>query len=168
MLQRKLYRFQCEQRPIWVFLRDQQRWIEQALVVELEGDLVTLRYDADDDDELHSWEECVRLDSIGAVSTRLAFFSRTDAQVRLRILEGRRTRLEQRLRELEASIERTNERMDVYAERLQRHGIEGAEREVHWLEDLISTERGARQVRREAKQVKKAAKAAARNRREHA
>jgi hypothetical protein len=67
MLQRKLYRFQCEQRPIWVFLRDQQRWIEQALVVELEGDLVTL----------HSWEECVRLDSIGAVSTRLAFFSRS-------------------------------------------------------------------------------------------
>ena len=43
MLQRKLYRFQCEQRPIWVFLRDQQRWIEEALVVELEGDLVTLR-----------------------------------------------------------------------------------------------------------------------------
>jgi hypothetical protein len=77
MLQRKLYRFQCEQRPIWVFLRDQQRWIEQALVVELEGDLVTLRYDADDDDEMHSWEECVRLDSIGAVSTRLAFFSRS-------------------------------------------------------------------------------------------
>ena len=103
-----------------------------------------------------------------AFAARLAFFSRTDAQVRLRILEGRRTRLEQRLRELEASIERTNERMDVYAERLQRHGIEGAEREVHWLEDLISTERGARQVRREAKQVKKAAKAAARNRREHA
>ena len=77
MLQRKLYRFQCEQRPIWAFLRDQQRWIEQALVVELEGDLVTLRYDAEEDDELHSWEECVRLDSIGAVSTRLAFFSRS-------------------------------------------------------------------------------------------
>jgi len=113
------------------------------------------------DDGPEAWED-------EAFAARLAFFSRTDAQVRLRILEGRRTRLEQRLRELEASIERTNERMDVYAERLQRHGIEGAEREVHWLEDLISTERGARQVRREAKQVKKAAKAAARNRREHA
>ena len=45
--------------------------------VVLEGDLVTLRYDAEDDDELHSWEECVRLDSIGAVSTRLAYFSRS-------------------------------------------------------------------------------------------
>jgi hypothetical protein len=80
MLQRKLYRFQCEQRPIWVFLRDQQRWIEEALVVELEGDLVTLRYDAEDDDELHSWEECVRLDSIGAVSTRLSYVSRTPGE----------------------------------------------------------------------------------------
>lgn len=77
MLQRKLDQFCAEQRPVWVFLRDQQRWIEQALVVELEGDLVTLRYDAEEDDELHSWEECVRLDSIGAVSTRLAFFSRS-------------------------------------------------------------------------------------------
>lgn len=79
MLHRKLYRFQCEQRPVWVFLRDQQRWIEQALVVELEGDLVTLRYDAEDDEEHHSWEECVRLDSIGAVSTRLACVSRITA-----------------------------------------------------------------------------------------
>ena len=60
-----------------MFLRDQQRWIEEALVVELEGDLVTLRYNAEDDDELHSWEETVRLDSIGAVSTRLAYFSRS-------------------------------------------------------------------------------------------
>ena len=77
MLQRRLYRYQCEKRPIWVFLRDQQRWIEEALVVELEGDLVTLRYDAEDDDELHSWEETVRLDSIGAVSTRLAYFTRS-------------------------------------------------------------------------------------------
>ncbi|MFM8968582.1 MAG: DUF6679 family protein [Vulcanococcus sp.] len=77
MLQRKLYRFQCEQRPISVYLRDQQRWIEQARVLELEGALVTRRYAAADDDETHTWEECVRLDSIGAVSTRLAYFSRT-------------------------------------------------------------------------------------------
>ena len=85
MLQRKLYRFQCEQRPIWVFLRDQQRWIEQALVVELEGDLVTLRYDAEDDDELHSWEESVRLDSIGAVSTRLSYVCRSTSADELAI-----------------------------------------------------------------------------------
>ena len=85
MLQRKLYRFQCEQRPIWVFLRDQQRWIEEATVVEIEGDLVTLRYDAEDDDELHSWEESVRLDSIGAVSTRLSYVCRNTSADELAI-----------------------------------------------------------------------------------
>jgi RNA-binding protein YlmH len=77
MLHRKLDLFCQEQRPVWVFLKDQQRWIEQALVVEIEGDLVTLRYDDEDDDELHTWEESVRLDSIGAVSTRLSYFSRS-------------------------------------------------------------------------------------------
>ncbi|MFZ9229258.1 MAG: DUF6679 family protein [Prochlorococcaceae cyanobacterium] len=35
-----------------------------------------MRYDAEDDDEQHSWEESVRLDSIGAVSTRLSYVSR--------------------------------------------------------------------------------------------
>ena len=77
MLHRKLYQYCAEQRPVWVFLRDQQRWIEEALVVEIEGDLVTLRYDAEEDDEHHSWEESVRLDSIGAVSTRLSYVSRS-------------------------------------------------------------------------------------------
>jgi hypothetical protein len=77
MLHRKLYQFCAEKRPVWVFLRDQQRWIEEATVVDIEGDLVTLRYDAEDDDELHSWEESVRLDSIGAVSTRLSYVCRS-------------------------------------------------------------------------------------------
>ena len=77
MLHRKLYQFCAEKRPVWVFLRDQQRWIEEATVVEIEGDLVTLRYDAEGNDELHSWEESVRLDSIGAVSTRLSYVCRT-------------------------------------------------------------------------------------------
>lgn len=83
-----------------------------------------------------------------AFAARMAFFSRTDAQVRLRILEGRRSRLEERLRALQESIDRTDERMDLYAERLQRHGIEGAEREVGWLEELITNERSVRTSRR--------------------
>ncbi len=76
MLHRKLYQFCAERRPVWVFLRDQQRWIEEAVITEIEGDLVTLHYDAEDDDETHSWEESVRLDSIGAVSTRLSYVNR--------------------------------------------------------------------------------------------
>lgn len=86
-----------------------------------------------------------------AFAARMAFFARTDAAVRLRILEGRRSRLEERLRTLEAAIDRTNERMDRYAERLQRHGVEGAAREVSWLEELIAAERDARAVRKASK-----------------
>ena len=99
-----------------------------------------------------------------AFAARMAFFSRTDAQVRLRILEGRRSRLEERLRSLEESIERTNARMDEYTERLQMHGIEGAQREVSWLEELISSERESRSERQEARAAKKAAKKAVRKR----
>lgn len=106
-----------------------------------------------------SWED-------EAFAARLAFFSRTDAAVRLRILEGRRARMEQRLRELEASIERTAERMDRYAERLQQHGIEGAAREVTWLEELILAERESREARKQARQDKRGAKRASRPRRE--
>ena len=79
MLQRKLDRFLHEQRPVWIYLRDQQCWIEDALVVEIQGDLVTLRHEDDDEDELSSWELSVRLDSIGAVSTRLASVSRSSS-----------------------------------------------------------------------------------------
>ena len=79
MLHRKLYQYYSEGRPVWVFLRDQQRWIEEALVVEIQGDLVTLRYDDEDEDERYTWEESVRLDSIGAVSTRLAYVNRAAA-----------------------------------------------------------------------------------------
>jgi hypothetical protein len=76
VLHRKLYQYFSEERPVWVFLRDQQRWIDEAMVVEIQADLVTLRYDDEEDDERHTWEESVRLDSIGAVSTRLAYVNR--------------------------------------------------------------------------------------------
>lgn len=72
---------------------------------------------------------------------RLAFFSRTQAQVRLRILEGRRSRLEERLASIREASYRNRERMDGYTRALQRHGEERAEREVRWLEELISAER---------------------------
>jgi len=46
------------------FLRDQQRWIERARI-DIEGDLVTLRYETEEEDEICSWEEMIRLESIG-------------------------------------------------------------------------------------------------------
>ncbi len=70
-----------------------------------------------------------------------AFFGQTDAAVRLRILEGRRSRLEERLEGVRTSLARTRERLDTYTLELQRHGLESAEREVRWLGELIATER---------------------------
>ncbi len=70
-----------------------------------------------------------------------AFFARTDAAVRLRILEGRRSRLEERMEGVRASLARTRERLDSYTLELQRHGLESVEREVRWLNELIATER---------------------------
>jgi DNA-binding PadR family transcriptional regulator len=72
---------------------------------------------------------------------RFAFFGKTDAAVRLRILEGRRGRLEERREKVRAALTRTRERWDSYTLELQRHGLESVEREVRWLTELIETER---------------------------
>jgi DNA-binding PadR family transcriptional regulator len=72
---------------------------------------------------------------------RFAFFSRTDMEIRLRILEGRRSRLEERLERVQSQLNRTQQEMDRYATELQRHGVESVEREVRWLSDMINAER---------------------------
>ncbi len=63
--------------------------------------------------------------------------------MRLRILEGRRSRLEERLDALRSSLSRTRERLDSYTLELQQHGLESVEREVRWLDELIASERDA-------------------------
>jgi DNA-binding PadR family transcriptional regulator len=70
-----------------------------------------------------------------------AFFARTDQQTRIRILEGRRRRVEERREGLREVLARAAERLDAYTLELQRHGMEACEREVRWLEELIATER---------------------------
>jgi DNA-binding PadR family transcriptional regulator len=72
---------------------------------------------------------------------RFAFFGQTRADIRLRILEGRRSRLEERLEGFRAALSRTRERLDSYTLELQRHGLESVEREVRWLNELIASER---------------------------
>lgn len=82
-----------------------------------------------------------------------AFFRHTEAEVRLRILEGRRSRLEERLENVRNALARTRERLDSYTLELQRHGLESVEREVRWLNELIATERQAgRQAEEDAAQ----------------
>jgi DNA-binding PadR family transcriptional regulator len=72
---------------------------------------------------------------------RFAFFSQTAADVRLAILEGRRTRLEERREKVTSALSRTREKLDRYTLELQQHGLESVEREVRWLNELIATER---------------------------
>ncbi|MDT3395276.1 helix-turn-helix transcriptional regulator [Streptomyces sp. B1866] len=78
---------------------------------------------------------------------RFAFFGQTSRDVRMRVLEGRRGRLEERLDRMRASLARTRERLDDYTLELQRHGLESVEREVRWLNELIESERAARDTR---------------------
>jgi DNA-binding PadR family transcriptional regulator len=79
---------------------------------------------------------------------RFAFFSRTDSEVRLRILEGRRSRLQERLDR--ARTNRGPAGADRYISELQRHSIESVEREVRWLTDLIAAERAGPEPRPDA------------------
>ncbi|GAA0270779.1 PadR family transcriptional regulator [Actinomadura nitritigenes] len=81
-----------------------------------------------------SWED-------EGFGVHFAFFSHTRADVRLRILEGRRSRLEERLEAVRAALGRTRERVDSYTLELQNHGLESVEREVRWLNELIGRER---------------------------
>ena len=71
---------------------------------------------------------------------RLAFFGRTEAATRLRILEGRRSRLEERMDGVRSALTRSRERVDGYTLALQQHGLESVEREVRWLSELIDDE----------------------------
>jgi DNA-binding PadR family transcriptional regulator len=79
-----------------------------------------------------SWED-------ESFNMRFAFFSRTDAGVRMRILEGRRSRLQERLDRARSN----HGGSDRYVTELQRHAIDSVEREVRWLTDLIEAERSS-------------------------
>jgi DNA-binding PadR family transcriptional regulator len=85
---------------------------------------------------------------------RFAFFGRIDRELRLRVLEGRRARLEERLARLRQHLvqhpglhpgqhgQHPGHFSGGYTAELQRHGVELVERELRWLSDLIDAERG--------------------------
>lgn len=80
-------------------------------------------------------------DSEAGFGVHFAFFARTDPTTRIRILEGRRRRVEERREGLREVLARAAERLDAYTLELQRHGLDACEREVRWLEELIANER---------------------------
>ena len=89
-------------------------------------------------------------DDGGLFGVRLAFFGHTASDVRLRILEGRRRRIEERREGLRDVLARATDRLDAYTLELQRHGLDACEREVRWLEELITNERSGRTPARSA------------------
>jgi DNA-binding PadR family transcriptional regulator len=83
-------------------------------------------------------------DSEAGFGVHFAFFARTDQATRLRILEGRRRRVEERREGLRDVLSRAAERLDAYTLELQRHGLDACEREVRWLEEFIANERSGK------------------------
>ncbi|MFI9810949.1 PadR family transcriptional regulator [Saccharothrix variisporea] len=89
-----------------------------------------------------TWDD----DSFGV---HLAFFSRTPAEIRMRILEGRRRRVEERREGLRTALAGASERIDRYTRELHRMGLESTEREVRWLNELIAHEQAEQRERDE-------------------
>ena len=81
-----------------------------------------------------AWED----DSFGV---HLRFFGQTEPAARIRILEGRRSRVEERQEGLRADLARSRSKLDSYTLMLQEHGLDSVEREVRWLGELIDSER---------------------------
>jgi DNA-binding PadR family transcriptional regulator len=73
----------------------------------------------------------------------LAFFNRTPAEARMRILEGRRRQVEERREGLREAVARASSSIDRYTRQLHQLGLESSEREVKWLNELIAAERTA-------------------------
>ena len=71
---------------------------------------------------------------------RMSLFSQTEANTRIHILQGRRSRIEERLAQLQQNLAKGRERLDTYTLELQQHGLDALEREVRWLNELIARE----------------------------
>jgi hypothetical protein len=80
MLHRKIYQLYSDGHEVCIFLRDQQRWLDRARITDIEGDLVTIRYETDEEDEICAWEEMVRLESIGSIQRKIASVPKGDVE----------------------------------------------------------------------------------------
>jgi len=87
----------------------------------------------------HTWDD----ESFGV---HLAFFSRTPAEARMRILEGRRRAVEERREGLRATLAKAGQQIDRYTRELQQLGLDTSEREVRWLNELIASERAEQEA----------------------
>lgn len=74
-------------------------------------------------------------------AAHFAFFSAARSEIRVRILDGRRARLIDRIEELQRAQDQADARGDVYVTALQHHNVKSLQSEVDWLSSLIEKER---------------------------
>jgi DNA-binding PadR family transcriptional regulator len=75
-------------------------------------------------------------------SLRLAFFSYLSPEIRLRLLERRRSYVRERLEQADRALRRARRlRADTYTIALMRHGVNGITNDIAWLDELITAER---------------------------
>ena len=80
-----------------------------------------------------SWED-------EGFGVRFAFFSPTTTPNRVRILEGRLRRLEEKSEVLRAELKSAPAAIDRYLEEWRRFSYESLEREIAWLQEMITIE----------------------------
>ena len=73
-----------------------------------------------------------------------AFFGPTPIATRLRILEGRWRRLKDKAEILRSEIETGAGSMSAYSSEYKRHKLEVIEREIEWIETMLTTERDSK------------------------
>ncbi|CAB4531070.1 unannotated protein [freshwater metagenome] len=71
---------------------------------------------------------------------RFAFFSPTTTMNRVRILEGRLRKLQEKAEVLRIDLESQPQGIDKYLEEWRRFSFESLEREIAWLEGMIKNE----------------------------
>jgi DNA-binding PadR family transcriptional regulator len=69
-----------------------------------------------------------------------ALFSPTPKKNRMRILEGRLRRLQEKAELLRTDLEGSTAGLDKYLEEWRRYSLDSLEREIAWLESMIKTE----------------------------
>ena len=84
------------------------------------------------------------LDDSKNFSLRMALAKYLTPNLRVRLLERRRTDLEERLAEVRAGSR--NEELDDYARGVMDHAAKGVELDLVWIDDLLSTERSNQQT----------------------
>jgi DNA-binding PadR family transcriptional regulator len=76
-----------------------------------------------------------------AFNLKLAFARYLPADARIGLLERRRALLVERLARLRSAVKTGRERLDDYSRSLVEHSTEATERDISWLDKLISKER---------------------------